>query len=146
MLRVHSDYFDEVLGSLDVSIGTNAYLDLVSFEILVFNMGGIVSKKNVFSDCCCDYKTVIVASKRAETILEEDFGGTGRGLHEKANSSVGLDAKTLRQLHKIATIRNCVVHEEDHNKIGDLRLFKKECMDVFEILQQVIIFFYKLAN
>lgn len=58
-------------------------------------------------------ETVIRASKQLEQLLEQHYGATGRGLHEKTSSiETQLNNDTIRGLRKIATLRNKVVHED----------------------------------
>lgn len=48
-----------------------------------------------------------------ETVLEEDYGATGKGLHEKATSVESeLPADCLRKIRYIATLRNKAVHDD----------------------------------
>ena len=63
------------------------------------------------SNCNCDISLVIVSSKQLESLLEQDFGATGKGLHEKISSVEEIPLDLQRKLRKIATIRNRLVHE-----------------------------------
>ncbi|MEC7120733.1 MAG: hypothetical protein VXW65_12640 [Pseudomonadota bacterium] len=78
-------------------------------------------------------ETVIRASKQLEQLLEQHYGATGRGLHEKTSSIEDqLDHETIRGLRKIATLRNKVVHEDF--EIDDLVDF--QC-DAQQLVQQL---------
>jgi hypothetical protein len=51
--------------------------------------------------------------KKLESLLEQQFGATGRGLHEKVSSVGGrLPPELVKQIRYIATIRNNLVHED----------------------------------
>ena len=55
----------------------------------------------------------IKTAQDIETVLEEDYGATGKGLHEKATSvESDLPADCLRKIRYIATIRNKAVHDD----------------------------------
>jgi len=59
-------------------------------------------------------ETVIKLSKKAEHILESDYGASGRGLHEKVSSvEKKIPAGLVKKLRYVATIRNHLVHELD---------------------------------
>ena len=52
-------------------------------------------------------------SRRLESLLEEKYQATGKGLHEKVSSiETTLPSQLVKSLRYIATIRNSVVHEE----------------------------------
>lgn len=71
--------------------------------------------------------TIVTWTKRIESTLEKQLGAEGRGLHEKT-SSVGhhLDARLVKLLRRIATIRNKSMHEEDY-KVEDINRFIEDC-------------------
>jgi hypothetical protein len=64
-----------------------------------------------------DYELVIRASKELEYVLEHDFGGVGKGLHEKISTSKGLSPKLVQDMRYIATIRNKLIHERGFDAI-----------------------------
>lgn len=79
-------------------------------------------------------ETVIRASKQLEQLLEQHYGASGRGLHEKTSSIEDqLDSDTVRRLRKIATLRNKVVHEDF--EIDDLTDFQCDAQDLAQQLQ-----------
>ena len=48
-----------------------------------------------------------------ETALEEDYGATGKGLHEKASSVESqIPPDVMKKIRFIATIRNKAVHDD----------------------------------
>ena len=52
-------------------------------------------------------------SRRLESLLEEKYQATGKGLHEKVSSiETTLPSQLVKSLRYIATIRNSVVHEQ----------------------------------
>lgn len=52
-------------------------------------------------------------SRRLETLLEQKYHATGKGLHEKTSSvEAKLPTDLVKSLRYIATMRNSVVHEE----------------------------------
>lgn len=72
---------------------------------------------------CCDAKLSILASKRLELELEL-LGGSGRGLHEKITTAGAVHGgkllrETVRQMRKIATLRNKLVHEHGFDDLDD---------------------------
>lgn len=59
-----------------------------------------------------DIDIVITQSKALEALLEQKFGATGRGLHEKLTSiEYQLETGLVKNIRWIATMRNKVVHE-----------------------------------
>lgn len=79
-------------------------------------------------------ETVIRASKQLEQLLEQHYGASGRGLHEKTSSIEDqLDSDTVRRLRKIATLRNKVVHEDF--EIDDLTDFQCDAQGLAQQLQ-----------
>ena len=72
-------------------------------------------------------ETAVKYSKRFESILEKQYGATGKGLHEKLSSVEGkLPQDIIKTLRWIATIRNNAVHE-DGFEIQNLDDFIKTC-------------------
>ncbi len=58
---------------------------------------------------------IIVLTRTLETLLEEQFGAEGKGLHEKLNSvESSIPEHLLKRGHFIASIRNKAVHQEAH--------------------------------
>ena len=67
-----------------------------------------------------DYRTVIDVSKHFEARLEDEFGASGRGLHERISSCErALPDGVAKKLRLIATIRNKLIHE-NYDSIADL--------------------------
>ena len=87
---------------------------------------GAGSSKHDLGSTSNDYELVIRASKELEYILEHDFGGTGKGLHERISSSEGLSPKLIRDMRYIATIRNKLIHERGFDAIPDRNMFFKQ--------------------
>ena len=68
-----------------------------------------------------------------EQLLENKFGATGKGLHEKAES-VGnsISYKCLKKIHFIATVRNKAAHEDRkiaNQEIRNIRSAYREVMN-----------------
>lgn len=79
-------------------------------------------------------ETVIRTSKQLEQLLEQHYGATGRGLHEKTSSvATQFNNDTIRGLRKIATLRNKVVHEDF--EIEDLAEFQNDAQQLVTQLQ-----------
>ncbi|HET9958493.1 MAG TPA: hypothetical protein VFQ61_28560 [Polyangiaceae bacterium] len=71
-----------------------------------------------------DIETAVRGTQQLEALLEQKFGASGRGLHEKLSSVERQLPKALvRRMRWIATVRNEVVHEAA--SIRDLREFKR---------------------
>ena len=67
---------------------------------------------------------LIKIAQNMETVLEEDYGATGKGLHEKASSVESqLSPDVMKKIRFIATIRNKAVHD-------DLQTAEKEIENV----------------
>jgi hypothetical protein len=71
-----------------------------------------------------DIDLAVTRSQRLEQLLEQDFGATGRGLHEKVSSIAdSMPQDLVRKLRLVATVRNKVVHEsgriEDKSRFLD---------------------------
>jgi len=59
------------------------------------------------------YELVITTSKELESLLETEFGATGRGLHERITSVQSqLTPALVKRMRYLATLRNKVVHGE----------------------------------
>lgn len=74
-------------------------------------------------------------SKRLESILEQRYCASGRGLHEKITSvETRLPSDVVRSLRWVATLRNKVVHEPDY-KIEDINRYQSTCETLIARLQ-----------
>lgn len=71
--------------------------------------------------------TIVNWTKKIESTLEKQLGAEGRGLHEKTSSVAHrLDARLVKLLRRIATIRNKSMHEEDY-QVEDIKRFIEDC-------------------
>lgn len=86
-------------------------------------MGGAASKKLNCASIKNDYELVIRVSKQLESVLELQFGATGRGLHEKVTSARRIPPPLEKQIRFLATIRNQVIHNQDVDHIPDRQAF-----------------------
>lgn len=85
------------------------------------------------------YELVIKRSKKLESILEENFGAKGTGLHQKTTSVENkLPKELIRKLHKIATIRNTLVHEVTVDELDDPDDFENTFNDAEKSLEAII--------
>jgi hypothetical protein len=83
-----------------------------------------------------DYELAIKYSKTLEQILKDRFGAKGKGLHECTSSvEAKLDAKTVKKLRYVATIRNKLVHDADYAKIDNKRQFKEAYFEALRALK-----------
>lgn len=58
---------------------------------------------------------VLQRTKRLERVLSEKYGAEGKGLHEKTTSvERQLEARTVKQLRFIASVRNKLMHEDGY--------------------------------
>lgn len=74
-------------------------------------------------------------SKTIESILETQYGATGRGLHDKLTRVEGrVPPETARKLRFVASVRNKLVHEEGY-ACDDPEGFLRACRDVIEELK-----------
>lgn len=81
------------------------------------------------------FEAVIKYSKQIEGVLERGFGAEGKGLHEKLSSVEDrFDEGLVRQIRRIATIRNKVVHEDGY-LMEDPRSFEDDCDEVLDTLK-----------
>jgi hypothetical protein len=79
-----------------------------------------------------DIELVIKRCKRLETLLEEELGASGRGLHEKVSSvQEQLPQPLIKRLRFIATVRNKLVHEPDSDRLDNRSDYERAC-DVAE--------------
>ena len=75
-----------------------------------------------------DIELAIHRCKRLETLLEEELGASGRGLHEKVSSVQDkLPEPLVKRLRFIATVRNKLVHEPDSNRLDNRRDYEQAC-------------------
>ena len=85
-----------------------------------------------------DIEVVIKYTKRLETILEDRFGATGRGLHEKITCVGGkLPPDTVKKLRYIATIRNKLMHDDSYKQIDDRKEFISACKMVEKAIEKM---------
>lgn len=71
-----------------------------------------------------DIDLAVRKSKRLEALLAKRWGATGKGLHEKVDSVERLLPPALvRDIRKVATVRNKIVHDESYTSIDDRREF-----------------------
>ncbi|OQS07949.1 hypothetical protein THRCLA_00063, partial [Thraustotheca clavata] len=87
-----------------------------------------------------DYELVIKCSKELEYILENEFGATGRGLHEKISSAnAPFSAELIKQMRYLATIRNKLIHERGFDAIPDranfIMKFEKSAQELESIVK-----------
>ena len=81
-----------------------------------------------------DIDIVVTQSKTLEALLEQKFGATGRGLHEKLSSiEYQLEAGLVKNIRWIATLRNKVVHE--NFQLTNQNDFLRSCQRALEGLQ-----------
>jgi hypothetical protein len=82
-------------------------------------------------------ETVIDCCKNIETLLENKLSAEGRGLHEKLSSVESfVPAKHSKQIRRIATVRNKLVHEAGY-KLDDLDAFLRDANDVLFFLKEL---------
>ena len=81
-----------------------------------------------------DIDIVVTQSKTLQALLEQKFGATGRGLHEKLSSiEYQLEAGLVKNIRWIATMRNKVVHE--NFQLTNQNDFLRSCQRALEGLQ-----------
>jgi ABC-type multidrug transport system fused ATPase/permease subunit len=79
-----------------------------------------------------DIELAVTRCKRLETLLEEELGASGRGLHQKVSSVQDkLPEALVKRLRFIATMRNKLVHEADTDRLDDRSDYERAC-DVAE--------------
>jgi len=89
-----------------------------------------VSPKNHF-------ELVIKQSKHFEGLLKTHFGATGQGLHQLVSSiKTALPKDLVKDLRKIATIRNKLIHDQDYDSI-DESAFNQACASADQKLQKL---------
>ena len=85
------------------------------------------------------YKKVIEQSKKIETLLEENLGASGRGLHEKTSSvESSLSADIVKKIRFIASVRNKLMHEDGYDAHKDIDGFMNQCQSVIKYLKNNI--------
>lgn len=94
-----------------------------------------------------DFELVIRATKELEWLLEEHFGapaGKNVGLHDKITAARDprdgkpLPEKVTRQMRKLVTIRNSLVHDREVNAIPDRPAFVAGWNDVESSLTKML--------
>jgi hypothetical protein len=71
-----------------------------------------------------DIDLAVKKSKRLEALLTRRWGATGKGLHEKVDSVQSrLPPELVRDIRKVATVRNKIVHDDSYKSIEDRRGF-----------------------
>lgn len=86
------------------------------------------------------YKRTLSCTKKIESILEDEFGAIGRGLHEKATSvERRIGASVVKRIRYLATRRNKLMHEDGY-LINDIEEYEKVSNqisnDLFEIKEK----------
>lgn len=75
-------------------------------------------------------ESVLVRTKKLESLLATKFGADGRGLHEKTSSiEAYLSVSLVKRLRYIASVRNKTVHEDGFVFQGDEQEFLQMCDD-----------------
>jgi hypothetical protein len=81
-------------------------------------------------------ESVLAKTREIESLLEQDYGASGKGLHDKASSIVGvLDTTRVKRIRYIATVRNKLVHEADYKYDGDEKAFLELCDQIITSLK-----------
>jgi hypothetical protein len=81
------------------------------------------------------YEAVIKNTKKIETLLQLKLSAQGRGLHQKvSNVETLLPPSMVRDVRKIATLRNKLIHE-DAFTIPNLARFVQDCTKVIGYLE-----------
>eukprot|EP01084_Bolivina_argentea_P112966 201431_1 len=96
-----------------------------------------------------DYELAIRLSKELEYYLELHFNATGRGLHEKITTAernfnatqqnYKFPTQLVRNMRRLATIRNKLIHERSYHKIEDKDRFIQTFEQSYAQLQQIVI-------
>eukprot|EP01084_Bolivina_argentea_P289022 496198_1 len=111
------------------------------------------SKKDVkwIYDIKNDYELAIRLSKELEYVLELHFNATGRGLHQKITTAQNnynatyskqnqlFPTDLIRNMRRLATIRNKLIHNRFYNKIDDKNGFLHTFEDSYVALQCIVI-------
>lgn len=86
-----------------------------------------------------DIELAITRVKALESLLEQAFGATGKGLHEKVSSvQAKLSPQLVKKLRFVATVRNKIVHESDYKQIDDRDGFLRACDEAETELRSVL--------
>ena len=86
-----------------------------------------------------DYELAIKRCKRLEELLEQGFGASGRGLHEKLTSVQSrLPQPLVKKMRYIATVRNRLVHETSVDRLDDKNGFETACNDAEQQLSALL--------
>jgi hypothetical protein len=91
-----------------------------------------------------DFELVIRSSKELEALLEDEFGATGAGLHEKityakAACGVNFSPALEKRMRYLATIRNKLVHERGFDAIPDRDAFIRAFDESLKELQVLVV-------
>lgn len=91
-----------------------------------------------------DYELAITRCKQLESLLEKEFGASGRGLHEKVSSVEGKLPEPLRKkLRFIATVRNKLMHDASYAKLDDPESYIRACdtarADLYKLIAPPIV-------
>jgi hypothetical protein len=93
-----------------------------------------------------DFELVVRATKEMEYLLETHFGAPSdkkSGLHDKISHARDKDGKPLpekvvRQMRRLVTIRNSLVHDRDFNAIPERAKFVKDFDEVEAELKALV--------
>merc|ERR1712228_181941 len=95
-----------------------------------------------------DYELAIRLSKELEYYLELHFNATGRGLHEKITTAERnfnathpnpkFPTQLVRNMRRLATIRNKLIHDRSYHKIDDKQRFIQTFEESYKALQEII--------
>lgn len=81
------------------------------------------------------YEAVISASRTLESLLEQRFGASGKGLHERVTSvEQQLPPSLLKKIRYIATVRNRLVHQAGY-QLQDPDAFLRASVEAIQQLQ-----------
>lgn len=79
-------------------------------------------------------ETIISISRRIESVLEDKYGASGKGLHSKVSSVQDLLPRSeIKNIRYIATIRNNAVHEANF-KVKDIKAFTQKAQRTLAVL------------
>lgn len=84
-----------------------------------------------------DIEMAIKRTKKLEDLLENHYGATGRGLHEKVTSvETRLAPETVKSLRYVATLRNKLVHDSHYDRLDHRDSFIAACDRAERALQR----------
>lgn len=112
------------------------YLTIDFYVNLPFNslVTPLVGSKEI---CMSHIEIAVKGAKRLESVLEQSFGATGRGLHEKLNSvEKKIPNDVQKQIRYVASVRNRIVHETTTNSIHDPAAFEATVVKILKQLEQ----------